>query len=173
MDAQDFCSLQEAYMEVVENQQLDEVLDTPQETQSYAAKNAASAVGAFVRGDKETLSKRFKGAERGMKKIEKRKEQNEQVDLYDIILSHLLDEGYAETPEAAEVIMVNMSEEWREFIFEREQDEGRQPSMSQLDKEEDARRRSSGSAPETLEQRIKRRAAEQRARGYGGGRRRY
>jgi hypothetical protein len=38
-------------------------------------------------------------------------------DLYDIILSHLLDEGYAETPEAAEAIMVNMSEEWREGIL--------------------------------------------------------
>lgn len=37
-------------------------------------------------------------------------------DIYDIILSHLLDEGYAETPEAAEVIMVNMSEEWRDSI---------------------------------------------------------
>jgi hypothetical protein len=46
--------------------------------------------------------------------------QKEQVDLYDIILSHLLDEGYAETPESAEVIMVNMSEEWRENIMERE-----------------------------------------------------
>jgi hypothetical protein len=42
----------------------------------------------------------------------------EQVDLYDIILSHLLDEGYAETPEAAEAIMVNMSEDWRESICE-------------------------------------------------------
>jgi hypothetical protein len=38
--------------------------------------------------------------------------KKEQVDLYDIILSHLLDEGYAENPEAAEAIMVNMSEEW-------------------------------------------------------------
>jgi hypothetical protein len=39
-------------------------------------------------------------------------------DLYDIILSHLLDEGYAETPEQAQVIMVNMSEGWRESIME-------------------------------------------------------
>ena len=39
-------------------------------------------------------------------------------DLYDIILSHLLDEGYAETQEQAEVIMVNMSEDWRERIME-------------------------------------------------------
>jgi hypothetical protein len=39
-------------------------------------------------------------------------------DLYDIILSHLLDEGYADTQEQAEVIMVNMSEDWRESICE-------------------------------------------------------
>ena len=42
--------------------------------------------------------------------------KREQTDLYDIILTHLLDEGYAETPEAAEAIMVNMSEEWRDSI---------------------------------------------------------
>jgi hypothetical protein len=45
------------------------------------------------------------------------KSANEQADIYDIILSHLLDEGYAETPEAAEAIMVNMSEEWRDSII--------------------------------------------------------
>ena len=40
----------------------------------------------------------------------------ESYDLYDIILSHLIDEGYADTEQAAEAIMVNMSEEWRESI---------------------------------------------------------
>jgi hypothetical protein len=44
--------------------------------------------------------------------------QKEDLDLYDIILSYLLDEGYAETQEAAEAIMVNMGEEWRENIVE-------------------------------------------------------
>jgi hypothetical protein len=48
----------------------------------------------------------------------------EQVDLYDIILSHLLDEGYAETQEAAEAIMVNMSEDWRDSICEAMVDSG-------------------------------------------------
>ena len=43
----------------------------------------------------------------------------EEVDLYDIILSHLLDEGYADTEQAAEAIMVNMSEDWREDIVEK------------------------------------------------------
>jgi len=44
--------------------------------------------------------------------------QTEAYNLYDVILSHLLDEGYAETVENAEAIMVNMSEDWRESIFE-------------------------------------------------------
>ena len=55
------------------------------------------------------------------KKLERQKKRGisaESYDLYDIILSHLLDEGYAETPEAAEAIMVNMSEGWREDICE-------------------------------------------------------
>ena len=55
------------------------------------------------------------------KKLErqiKRGVSAESVDIYDVILSHLLDEGYAETPEAAEAIMVNMGEEWRENIME-------------------------------------------------------
>jgi hypothetical protein len=39
-------------------------------------------------------------------------------DLFDVVMGYLLDEGYAETPEAAEAIMVNMSEEWRESIVE-------------------------------------------------------
>ena len=44
--------------------------------------------------------------------------QNEAYDIYDVILSHLINEGYADTFEAAEAIMVNMSEEWREDIIE-------------------------------------------------------
>jgi hypothetical protein len=39
------------------------------------------------------------------------------VDLFDIVKGYLLDEGYAESEDAAMVIMVNMSEEWRETII--------------------------------------------------------
>ena len=55
------------------------------------------------------------------KKLErqiKRGVSAESFELYDVILSHLLDEGYADTQEAAEAIMVNMSEDWRESIVE-------------------------------------------------------
>ena len=40
------------------------------------------------------------------------------LDLFDLVKGHLLDEGYADTEESAMVIMVNMSEAWRESILE-------------------------------------------------------
>ena len=40
------------------------------------------------------------------------------VDIFDLVKGYLLDEGYAETEEGAMVMMVNMSEEWRESILE-------------------------------------------------------
>ena len=55
----------------------------------------------------------------------RRENASEEVDIYDVILSHLLDEGYAESVEQAEVIMVNMSEDWRESIVEEVFDEAR------------------------------------------------
>jgi hypothetical protein len=105
MDAQELRNLQEAYMEVVENQQLDkeEKDKTGYGIDTYASKKYF--------GDKEKQEKL-------MRRMNRLKTKKEQVDIYDIILSHLLDEGYAETPEAAEVMMVNMSEEWRESIVE-------------------------------------------------------
>jgi hypothetical protein len=44
-----------------------------------------------------------------------------EYDAFDIILEHLVAEGYADTNEAALVIMANMSEEWRESIVEGEE----------------------------------------------------
>jgi hypothetical protein len=38
-------------------------------------------------------------------------------DMFDAVKGYLIDEGYAETEEAAIKIMANMSEEWREDIF--------------------------------------------------------
>ena len=55
------------------------------------------------------------------KKLERQRKTGvsaESYDIYDVILSHLLDEGYADTEQAAEAIMVNMSEDWRESIME-------------------------------------------------------
>jgi hypothetical protein len=53
----------------------------------------------------------------------KNKNQNQTTqvahfDIFDVIKGHLLDEGYADTEEAALAIMANMSEDWRESIVE-------------------------------------------------------
>jgi hypothetical protein len=110
MDAQELRNLQEAYLEVVENQQLDEEQSpiprgTPMNKRwPYISNKDPEFQTALDRVNK--------------KKSKKKDVSAESYDIYDIILSHLLDEGYAETPEAAEAIMVNMSEEWREDIME-------------------------------------------------------
>ena len=82
------------------------------------------------------------------KKLERQKKTgvSESFDLYDIILSHLLDEGYAETPEAAEAIMVNMSEDWRESIVEEVLDEGEKPFPYEKVKKKQVALRDKGSA---------------------------
>ena len=73
-----------------------------------AARQAGSDVKSSVKG-------RIGRAALG---VAKRMGVAEEVDVYDIVLEHLLDEGFAETEEAATVIMANMSEEWRNEIIE-------------------------------------------------------
>ena len=127
MDSEELRNLQEAYMEVVENQQqLDE--DSRRMSNKQHTARVRSNIKSFGsnftppnnydpdanRGKGEVLTRRQIEKQR-RKKLAK-SAMGEGYDLYDIILSHLLDEGYAETPEAAEVIMVNMSEEWKKSI---------------------------------------------------------
>ncbi len=76
---------------------------------------------AYKSNDPEVKAKQdARGAQRGRAALtpNERKQLNMEFDFYDIILSHLLDEGYADTQETAEVMMVNMSEEWREEILD-------------------------------------------------------
>jgi hypothetical protein len=45
-----------------------------------------------------------------------------EYDLYDVVLEHLLDEGFADTLEDAQVLMANMSEQWIDSIVEASED---------------------------------------------------
>jgi hypothetical protein len=87
----------------------------------------ASAVTRAIEGPGEPQSVTMprKGREEAPKRkskpsreIVRKGKTEESYDYYDIILSHLLDEGYANTVENAEAIMVNMSEVWVEDIIE-------------------------------------------------------
>jgi hypothetical protein len=157
MDAQDFRSLQEAYMDVYGEGYKDLDLGKKLRMAGKAyklrgqaerdVKDAARRSGADSTETQVALHKGVKKLQRSQKisntitshspEAAKAKEasnrspikvqrsgnkvtigmKREQVDIYDIILSHLLDEGYAETIESAEAIMVNMSEEWRDSII--------------------------------------------------------
>ena len=103
---------------------LQESTELDEATLSTKAARAGKDIGEpgknFSKIEK-TAAKRYGSKEAGKRvagAVLAKMRANEQVDLYDIILSHLLDEGYAETQEQAEVIMVNMSEDWRESICE-------------------------------------------------------
>ena len=71
-------------------------------------------------------------------------------DIYDTILSHLIDEGYAESVEQAEVIMVNMSEDWRESIVEEVLDERNRGEEGMSDREVSRRRNLGGNTRFTV-----------------------
>lgn len=121
MNAQELRALQEAYLEVVENQQIDEISS---ELAKKAGEERINRTFALMQKDwtsgRKTPSHEFQKSYKKQQDDERRyrkKLKKEQVDIYDIILPHLLYEGYAETPEAAKAIMVNMSKEWRESII--------------------------------------------------------
>lgn len=53
------------------------------------------------------------------------RKQHESFDFYDVVLHHLISEGYADSVDSAEVIMANMSEDWIENIIEAKVDKGK------------------------------------------------
>ena len=76
-----------------------------------------------------TLAARVKPGQSGYNTIRTRldadNDRQENYDAYDLVLSHLINEGYADTQEAALAIMGNMSEDWRQSIVEETLDERR------------------------------------------------
>jgi hypothetical protein len=117
MDSKELRGLIEAYSEVHVLQQLDEgklPLDKERRDRigrQIGRRTYSSSPKKYDQMDK--MSGALKAAQK-----------KEDVDVYDIILSHLLDEGYASSVDAAEKIMVNMSEAWRESIVDEAQKNG-------------------------------------------------
>ena len=76
-----------------------------------------------------TLAAKVKPGQSGYNTIRTRldadNDRQENYDAYDLVLSHLINEGYADTNENALAIMANMSEEWKESIVEETLDERR------------------------------------------------
>ena len=144
MNSQELRALQEAYSQVYEldesaigdrarnavaDQRLDAAQrDTQQSVNKLAKREKVTRASAHiaakkVEGDVRKSSaygpQRPKPGTTGAYRIT----DSYEYDLYDLILSHLLDEGYADTEQAAEAIMVNMSEELRVSICEAAKDQ--------------------------------------------------
>jgi len=124
MNPQELRNIQNAYLKVVQGQQLNEDsrrISNKQRTQDV--KSRIKTFGSNYTPPKTWVDGAGKDGEgevltRGkIEKMRRKALRPEEVSVYDIIFSHLLDEGYAETPEAARSIMVNMSQEWRDSII--------------------------------------------------------
>jgi len=83
----------------------------PDKEKESIAKKILDKFKSLARKSKIVAKKAVDAAKDG-----KRRLMGEEV--YDIICSYLLDEGYVTTEEAANNIMVNMSEQWRQSILE-------------------------------------------------------
>ena len=95
---------------------------TGQMAREYGSRHAAE-VTRVVKGAGEPQAVTYPRKDRDEKKkpsreIVRRAKQEESFDLYDLILAHLVNEGYAETHESAIAIMANMSEAWVDTIVD-------------------------------------------------------
>ena len=115
MNSKDLRLISEAYINIHNSQeQLDEFLGP----------DAAKVVDNVTKAGQNLLRKagvKINDTKRGTvtkADQDKKIQQNNSADLFDIVKGHLLDEGYADTEEAALVIMANMSEEWKQSIVE-------------------------------------------------------
>ena len=70
-----------------------------------------------------------------------KKYTTESFDSYDVILHHIIDEGYADTNEEALVIMANMSEEWKQSIMEDDDNDMAAGKSASYDTRSDRRKR--------------------------------
>ena len=125
MDSKELRGLYEAYSEVYDFQEVDESKHDSIASSGGGNRRVRKSADmrkpyndTMRRQDQLAMSKGKPFNDRVKKDSPMQYKSNEEVDIYDIVLSHLIDEGYADTIESAEAIMVNMSEEWREDIID-------------------------------------------------------
>jgi len=106
------------------------VTDSARAKKAEVKQGVESLIGRGLQGAKNAVGKTARAVSSRAGNLASR--LGEEVDVYDLILSHLLDEGYADTYESAERIMVNMSEEWRESIIETRMDPRGRPASGPM-----------------------------------------
>ena len=112
-------NLQEAYYKMYEQEQLDEIsVETIKSASDQAGRLAgqAAALGAPEYAKKKRAQQERLYAQQAKKRLKTKTAKITREELE--ILEYLVAEGYADTNENALIIMVNMSEDWRNSIVE-------------------------------------------------------
>ena len=129
MEARQVKDLMEAYASVYNQPEEQEVLS--EDLQSAVEKGLdAAAKNPVVKAIGKVIAPVGKGrgtVTKAEQEAKIRSNKMEDLDVFDLVKGHLLDEGFADTEEAALVIMANMSEEWRESIIEQRKDDLESP----------------------------------------------
>jgi hypothetical protein len=137
MDSLDIRNLYAAYRSVYEDQQsLTEEVDVELDEETKGESHMLKGAEGMSASDRANVLHQVRRANRANKdektdrqrvlshKLSSQKDRNErrgydeEVDVYDLVLDHLLDEGFCDDVESAEVVMANMSEEWLDEILD-------------------------------------------------------
>lgn len=124
MEANQIKDLMEAYASVYAQPEEEEVLDEDlqgnvkvalEKGAEFMKKNPVGrAVGAVL----QPVGKGRGTVTKAEQESKVKGNVKEEADIFDVILEYLITEGYADTNQAALVIMANMSEEWKQSIVE-------------------------------------------------------
>jgi len=126
MESKEVRGLMEAYSSVYEQSMLNTVVDTatsvvkPQ-VQKQANKKFGPFGGMVAGREVDKIGSQVKSGDYGgalNRAVQGAGRLFNSVDMFDIVKGHLLDEGYADTEQAALAIMANMSEKWKQSIVE-------------------------------------------------------
>ena len=90
-----------------------------QKTFGYQTGNSPSEIAAASKGvSQATSDAAFKRSREMRQKLQSTGTLTQSFDIFDTIKGHLLDEGYADTEEAAIAIMANKGQEWKQQILD-------------------------------------------------------
>lgn len=131
MESKEVRGLMEAYSSVYEQSMLDTIVDTATSAVKPPVQRQANKkygpLGGYVAGrEVDKIGGDVKSGNYGSalnRAVQGAGKLFNSVDMFDIVKGHLLDEGYADTEEAALAIMANMSEEWKKSIVEQKKDD--------------------------------------------------
>jgi len=135
MESKEVRGLMEAYSSVYEQSMLDTVVDTATSAVKPPVQRQANKkygpLGGYVAGrEVDKIGNQVKSGDYGgalNRAVQGAGKLFNSVDMFDIVKGHLLDEGYADTEEAALAIMANMSKEWKKSIVEQAKDDLESP----------------------------------------------